>query len=105
MRSENPRRSPVEFSGLGACGGNSPIRSRRRQATVDSRFAVAESRAPGASAHTGQGASKGHWQVRSCFGPAALSVIAISPDGAGGQRGDDEYPSAEGHPELMMILI
>jgi hypothetical protein len=30
---------------------------------------------------------------------------AISPDGAGGQRGDDERPSAEGHPERMMILI
>ncbi len=33
--------------------------------------------------------------------------LAISPDGAGGQRGDDEHPSAlaEGHPERMMILI
>ena len=36
---------------------------------------------------------------------AAGAEGAISPDGAGGQRGDDEHSSAEGHPELVMILI
>ncbi len=40
-----------------------------------------------------------------CPSPYSTRLDCISPDGAGGQRGDDEHPSAEGHPERMMILI